>query len=244
MSETIRNPMQSDATLIAEHVAISFGTGSVSNKVLNDVSVEFKRGQLTLILGPSGSGKTTLLSILGCLLAPDEGRISVMGRVAHTLSESEAGEVRRRHIGFVFQAFRLFHALDAVENVMVALRINGHGEKRARESAVAALQSLGLEDKLHLRPDELSGGEKQRVAIARALSNNPTIILADEPTASLDSRSGDQIAEILFSLAADQNRLVVVVSHDHRWIKRSHRMITMTDGKVIEDKLDHRETVR
>jgi len=140
--------MRSDATLIAEHVAISFGTGPVSIKVLNDVSVEFKRGQLTLILGPSGSGKTTLLSILGCLLAPDEGRISVMGRVAHTLSESEAGEIRRRHIGFVFQAFRLFHALDAVENVMVALRINGHGEKRARESAVATLQS----DSVRARP--------------------------------------------------------------------------------------------
>src|SRR5215472_205280 len=169
--------MQNDTTLSAEHVAISFGKGPVGIKALNDVSIEFIRGQLTLILGPSGSGKTTLLSILGCLLAPDEGRVSVMGRVVHKLSEREAGEIRRRHIGYIFQAFRLFHALDAVENVMVALRINGHSEKRARESAVAALQSLGLEDKLHLRPDELSGGEKQRVAIARALSNNPEIVL-------------------------------------------------------------------
>lgn len=239
MPQAIYSAIQDNeaAPLFAEHVAISYGSGPISIKALNDVSIEFKRGQLAVILGPSGSGKTTLLSILGCLLAPDEGCVSVMGRTTHSLSETEAGEIRRRHIGYVFQAFRLFHALDAVENVMVALRINGYSEQRARESAIAALESLGLERKLNLKPHELSGGEKQRVAIARALGNNPTIILADEPTASLDSRSGDHIAEILSSLATDENRVVVVVSHDHRWIRRSHRIITMTDGRVIEDKL-------
>jgi len=190
---------------------------------------------MALVMGPSGSGKTTLLSVLGCLLTPDAGNVSVMGQSITGLSERKRGVIRQRSIGYIFQAFRLFHSLDAIENVIIALEISGRPRKEAKDEAMSALDSVGLADKRRLKPNELSGGEKQRVAIARALVNDPPIILADEPTASLDSTSGSQIAEMLTRIAHDQDRLVVIVSHDPRIVQFGSRIVKLQDGRVIED---------
>lgn len=205
-------------------------------RALTDVSLKFAESTLTLVMGPSGSGKTTLLSLLGCLLTPDTGSVFVQGANVGSCTEEERSAFRRREIGFIFQAFRLFHSLSAIENVVIKSDIAGEGRKQSEKIAVDLLASLGLDNKLHLKPDELSGGEKQRVAIARALISNPKILLADEPTASLDSQSGRQICEILRKLAQDSKHTVVIVSHDPRWARFADRTVLLEDGRVVEDR--------
>jgi putative ABC transport system ATP-binding protein len=187
---------------------------------------------VTLIVGPSGSGKTTLLSVLGCLLKPQEGSVLVNGTDVTELSEQERTRLRREQIGFIFQSFRLFKSLSALENVMLAMEISGGGGYQAREKAEQLLTTMGLGQKLHLKPDELSGGEKQRVAIARALMREPKIILADEPTASLDSKTGELITRILHDIAEVQQRTVVIVSHDERLRVFARNIVGLRDGKV------------
>ena len=221
--------------LSVKEVGIEYGAGSASVRALDGVSLDFKPAKLTLVMGPSGSGKTTLLSLLGCLLTPDRGEVSVMNTPVRALSEEARGRIRRRYIGYVFQAFRLFHSLSALENVAIALEICGKRGKTARKVAMDALDAVGLAERSRLKPGELSGGEKQRVAIARALVNDPPILLADEPTASLDSTSGLQISQTLRKLADEDKRLVVVVSHDPRWRAFSDRTITLQDGRVLSD---------
>jgi putative ABC transport system ATP-binding protein len=221
--------------IAAENVSVTYGTGHTAVRALDDVNLRFRAGEMALVMGPSGSGKTTLLSVLGCLLTPDTGGVSVMSQPVAGLSQDKRGVLRQKNIGYVFQAFRLFHSLNAVENVTIAREIAGIPRGEAKASALRALESVGLADKARLKPKELSGGEKQRVAIARALVNDPPIILADEPTASLDSVSGEQIAEMLMKIAAEQNRLVVVVSHDPRIVQFGSRIVKMQDGRVIED---------
>jgi len=227
-------------TLAVQGLCVAYGSASARTCALDDVSLAFKPGQLSLVMGPSGSGKTTLLSVLGCLLSPDSGSVSVMENDVTGLSEEEMGSVRRAFIGYVFQAFRLFHSLSAVENVMLGLEVFGCGGARARAIALDLLDQVGLAGKSRLKPDQLSGGEKQRVAIARALAKDPPIILADEPTASLDSASGTQIAKTLKGLAADPSRIVVVVTHDDRWRSLSDRTIQLEDGRVISDDGDQK----
>lgn len=158
-----------------------------------------------------------------------------MNRAVTSLPESDKTELRRQRIGYVFQAFRLFHSLTALENIMLAMELAGRSGGSAQAAARAALSAVGLENKSHLLPKEMSGGEKQRVAMARALINDPPIILADEPTASLDSKSGNQVAELLLSLAEKEKRLVVVVSHDHRWLPLCHRKVVLQNGRLIAD---------
>jgi putative ABC transport system ATP-binding protein len=224
-----------DDQIILEQIGVSFGKGAARISALSDVSLTLYREQMTLVMGPSGSGKTTLLSVIGCLLTPDCGAVSLMGQSAAGLSEQTKGELRRRTIGYVFQAFRLFRSLTALENVLLALEITGCRGHRAHAAARQALAAVGLDGKCRLKPDDLSGGEKQRVAIARALVNNPPVILADEPTASLDSVAGGQIAELLLKLAEEEKRLVIVVSHDPRWLSFGHRKVILRDGQVVED---------
>jgi putative ABC transport system ATP-binding protein len=221
--------------LSVREVGIGYGAGSGRVQALDEVSLDFRPANLTLVMGPSGSGKTTLLSLLGCLLTPDRGEVSVMNAPIRGLSEEARGRIRRRYIGYVFQAFRLFHSLSALENVTIAMEICGQHRRKSREPAMRALESVGLADRWRLKPGELSGGEKQRVAIARALVNDPPIILADEPTASLDSASGLQITQTLRRLADEDQRLVVVVSHDPRWLPFSDRTVTLQDGRVLDD---------
>lgn len=219
-----------------EKVSVAFGSGTTRVPALSDVSLAFGERSLTLVMGPSGSGKTTLLSLLGCLLTPDSGSVVIQGTDTKACTAHERTSLRRREIGFVFQAFRLFHSLSAIENVILKSDIAGSGRQHSRERAIDLLASLGLDNKLHLKPNELSGGEKQRVAIARALISNPTILLADEPTASLDSNSGRQICEILQRLAQDNNHTVVIVSHDPRWSEFADRIVRLEDGRVAEDR--------
>lgn len=223
------------SALAVENINVTYGLGRSTVCALNQVSLSFQPSRLTLVLGPSGCGKTTLLSVLGCLLTPQSGKSYISGQLVTGLSETARGDIRRRQIGYVFQAFRLFRSLSALENVMLPLEVAGNRRRHARDLARQVLADVGLADKERLKPDELSGGEKQRVAIARAIVNNPPIILADEPTASLDSAAGDQIAETLFAMAEKDNRLVVVVSHDPRWRALCHRTVVMRDGQVIED---------
>lgn len=224
-----------EATITAEEISVTYGAGHTAVRALDKVNLRFRAGEMALVMGPSGSGKTTLLSVLGCLLTPDAGNVSVMGRPVTRLSEAKRGVIRQHNIGYIFQAFRLFHSLNAIENVTIALEISGRPRGEAKDAAMTALDSVGLADKLRLKPNELSGGEKQRVAIARALVNDPPIILADEPTASLDSISGSQIAEMLMQIAQEQQRLVIVVSHDPRIVQFGSRIVKMQDGRVTED---------
>lgn len=223
-----------DPIVSLHNVSVWYGRKGARTCALNDVTIEFTPGELTLVMGPSGSGKTTLLSLLGCLRSPDEGSVRMEGCDVNRLEENDRRRLRCR-IGFVFQAFRLFHSLPAIENVMIAAEIST-GRQNKIEAARQLLEELGLGEKLHLKPDELSGGEKQRVAIARALLSDPPIILADEPTASLDFQAARHISEILLKLAAEQHRTVVVVSHDHRWSAYAHRIIQLENGRVVEDR--------
>jgi putative ABC transport system ATP-binding protein len=225
-----------DKHLVAEQVTVSYGPPQARMNAVAGVTLDFEPGTLTLIMGPSGSGKTTLLSVLGCLLRPDQGRVFVNGADANRLADRERTEMRRRHIGFIFQAFRLFHSLSAFQNVMLAAEVAGPRDGGHREHALELLSQLGLGEKLRLKPDALSGGEKQRVAIARALVSNPQIVLADEPTASVDSASGRQISEILRNLATERRQIVVVVSHDERWTEFAHRTVVLRDGRVADDR--------
>ncbi|MBI2237871.1 MAG: ABC transporter ATP-binding protein, partial [Actinobacteria bacterium] len=180
----------------AERLEKVFGEGDVQVRAVQGVDLEVRRGEVVLIMGPSGSGKTTLLSMLGAMLRPTSGRISVDGVDLVALPESRLPEFRSRRFGFVFQDFNLLSALSAVENVEFALNLAGASGTRSRERAERLLRDFGLRERLHFRPEKLSGGEKQRVAIARALANEPAVILADEPTANLDSKIGHEIARL------------------------------------------------
>jgi putative ABC transport system ATP-binding protein len=215
--------------------SVSFGKGEARVPALRDISLTFERGALTLIMGPSGSGKTTLLSMLGCLLSPDEGTVFVDGAAVNQLTEPEKTAIRQRKISFVFQAFRLFHSLTALDNVAVGFEIRDPAEPRRMEMARDLLVQFGLGDKTHQEPNELSPGEKQRVAIARALAGNPPILLADEPTASLDAKAGKNICQILRNQVDEHGRTVVVVSHDPRWREFADRTITLCDGQVEQE---------
>jgi putative ABC transport system ATP-binding protein len=224
-----------DQFLAVEDARISFGEGDARVRALRGVSVTFERGTLSLVMGPSGSGKTTLLSLLGCLLSPDEGAVFVDGVAVNELCGSEKTVLRRKKISFVFQAFRLLHSLSAIDNVALGLEIRDR--KRADRMAIARelLLQFGLGDKLNREPNELSPGEKQRVAIARALAGNPPIVLADEPTASLDAEAGRNICQILRSQVDQNGKTVVVVSHDPRWREFADRTITLSDGQIKQE---------
>jgi putative ABC transport system ATP-binding protein len=225
-----------ETILEARNVSVSYGSNGTQVRALEDVSLSFATGTLTLIMGPSGSGKTTLLSLLGCLMTPDNGSVFVDGAEVSELDERERTELRRGQIGFIFQAFRLFHSLSAFENVMIAAEIAETRDQQSADEARQLLENLGLGDRLTLKPKALSGGEKQRVAIARALLPNPKILLADEPTAALDAKVGRQIGQILHDLAEQQKRTLVVVSHDHRWASFAHRTVVLEDGRLVDDR--------
>ena len=218
--------------LAVEGVSVSFGKGDAQIRALQAISLKFERGALSLVMGPSGSGKTTLLSLLGCLLTPDEGNVFVDGVAVNKLSESERTLIRQKKISFVFQAFRLFHSLSATDNVVLGLELRGAKPSERREIARELLLQFGLNDKLHLLPNDLSPGEKQRVAIARALAGDPPILLADEPTASLDAQAGRNVCQILRNQVETAGRTVVVVTHDPRWREFADHTILLSDGST------------
>ena len=221
--------------LVADRLSLTYGAGHAAVRALHHVTLDFCRGELSLVIGPSGSGKTTLLSILGCILKPQAGTVRLLDSEITKLDEDARTRVRLLSIGFVFQTFRLFRALDAVENVSLMLELRGTGRKDAKNTARRLLDELGLHERLTLKPDELSGGEKQRVAIARAIVHNPPLVLADEPTAALDTENGLMVMGLLKSIAVDQSRVVVVVSHDERLYGFAHRVIRLKDGQIVGD---------
>ncbi|HUI51037.1 MAG TPA: ABC transporter ATP-binding protein [Terriglobales bacterium] len=229
---------QSMKTVIqARGLSKRYGTGSNELRALSDVDLEIRSGQLTLLMGPSGSGKTTLLSILGCILRASSGRLSLLGEDVAALPESALPRLRRDLIGFVFQGFNLFPALTAAENVALALDLRGVSRKAAQTRAEQLLAEVGLQDRLRAFPADLSGGQKQRVAIARALASDPPILLADEPTAALDSTSGRTVIELLQRLAHQHARAVVMVTHDPRVLSYGDRILHLEDGRLVREEL-------
>jgi putative ABC transport system ATP-binding protein len=213
-------------------VVKTYGDGAAAVHALRSVSLEVRRGEVVLLMGPSGSGKTTLLSVMGCILRPTSGSVRIAGREAAALAESELPAVRLRHIGFIFQGFNLFPTLTAGENVELALDLKGVRGVDAQRRAEALLAQVGLAEKVHSFPSDLSGGQKQRVAIARALAGNPDIILADEPTAALDWHSGENVLGLLRTLAREQERAVVIVTHDSRALGFGDRIVEINDGRI------------
>ena len=221
-----------DHFLGVEGASVSFGKGGARVRALRTVSLLLKRSTFSLVMGPSGSGKTTLLSLFGCLLSPDEGMVFVEGVAVNRLREVERTVIRQKKISFVFQAFRLFHSLSAIDNVALGFRLRGVRQSERIVMAQDLLHRFGLGDKLQQRPTGLSPGEKQRVAIARALAGNPPILLADEPTASLDSQEGRNVCRIFRSLVDESGKTVVVVSHDPRWQEFADRTVILRDGQI------------
>lgn len=217
--------------------------GASELRALSDVALDIPAGQLTLLMGPSGSGKTTLLSILGCILRATEGRLELLGEDVTSLPEKELPRIRRQAIGFVFQGFNLFPALTATENVELALDVRGSRGKQARRRAEELLLEVGMQDRKNAFPADLSGGQKQRVAIARALAGDPPILLADEPTAALDTTSGRTVIELLQRLAHQYARAVVMVTHDPRVLSYGDRILHLEDGRLIREETADRVSV-
>jgi putative ABC transport system ATP-binding protein len=217
-------------TLDVRNVSKRFGDGETAVTAVQAVSLEVAPSEVVLIMGPSGSGKTTLLSMMGALLKPSSGSIHLDGTEISALSEGRLPDIRLRRFGFVFQDFNLLSALTVLENVALVAELAGATSRRAREDAKASLTALGLGARLQFLPEKLSGGEKQRVALARALINDPTIILADEPTANLDSKIGHEIMGLLRRIAKEQGRSVVIVSHDERIRDIADRVLWLEDG--------------
>jgi putative ABC transport system ATP-binding protein len=220
-----------DCTAIAARgVEMVYQSGGERFQALKGVDLDVKFGDVQLLMGPSGSGKTTLLSILAGILTPTQGSVRLLGEEITRLSSSKLAQFRLENIGFIFQGFNLFPALTAVENVEVALKLKGIRGAAARQQALDLLEQVGLVDKAKQHPQDLSGGQKQRVAIARALAGNPQLIMADEPTAALDSRNGHAVIDLLRNLAKEKSRTVLIVTHDPRIIDVADSVAYLEDG--------------
>jgi putative ABC transport system ATP-binding protein len=220
------------SAISAHDVTKVFREGRETVPVLRGISLEVGRGEVVALEGPSGSGKTTLLSILGCILTPTSGEVIVDGELVDPRRPDRLPAIRRRSIGFVFQQFNLFPALTARENVEYALNIKGHHGREARRAAERALADVGLDDRRDFLPRDLSGGQKQRVAIARALAGEPQVLLADEPTANLDSQVGAQVLELFRDLAKRDRRALLVVTHDPKVRAVADRVVQIRDGRL------------
>lgn len=211
-----------------------YDTGSVEVKALQGIDLHIKKGEFVSIIGASGSGKSTLMNILGCLDKPSDGLYSLDGEQIEKLKAEDLAYIRNQKIGFVFQSFNLIPRVSALHNVELPMIYGKIGKKERREKARNALIRVGLEERMEHNPNELSGGQKQRVAIARSLVNNPAIILADEPTGNLDSKSTDEIMDI-FQKLNDEGATVVIVTHENEIAEKTKRIITFKDGQIISD---------
>ncbi len=212
-----------------------FKVGEVETRALRGVDLSIQSGEFTALVGPSGSGKTTLLQLIGCLDQPTAGTVVINGQDATKLSRNQRADLRKATLGFIFQFFALIPTLTAYENIEMPLLLNHQkeGERKARVNEL--LKAVSLEDRAHHRPDQLSGGQQQRVAIARALATNPVIILADEPTANLDTENGKQVMEIMQKLNKETGVTFIFATHDPRVIGYARRVVTLEDGLVVKD---------
>jgi putative ABC transport system ATP-binding protein len=227
--------MNARIAMEAQNVSKTFGRGAREVRALSGVSLQLNRGELTLLMGPSGSGKTTLLSILGCILSASNGDIWVAGNPTRTLDPEGLAALRRQYLGFIFQSYNLFPTLTASENVLLALKVRGFEGREAERLAASALAEVGLSDKAKETPGTLSGGQQQRLAIARALAGDPAILLADEPTAALDTENGAAVMSLLAGLAKKGDRAVLAVTHDPRTIRYADRVVEIMDGRIVGD---------
>jgi len=218
-----------------ENATRVYKTGKVETHALRGISLSIEGGEFTALVGPSGSGKTTLLQLIGCLDQPSSGRVYVNGKDVSKLNRNQRADLRRSSLGFIFQFFALIPTLSAYENVEMPLLLVGQNAAERRQRVMELLEAVDLTGRANHRPDQLSGGEQQRVAIARALASNPTIILADEPTANLDTANGQQVMDIMTRLNQETGVTFVFATHDPRVIKYARRVITLRDGMVAEN---------
>ncbi|WP_041235297.1 ABC transporter ATP-binding protein [Dactylococcopsis salina] len=221
-----------NTSICAEDITMFFQSGRQEIPILKGINWEANKGSIQLLMGPSGSGKTTFISILAGLLTPSQGNVYLLGQEITKLSRKKRTAFRRRHIGFIFQNFNLFPALTAAENVEIILNVKGIQGKKARYEAQLLLEQVGLELYANQKPRDLSGGQKQRVAVARALAGNPPLIMADEPTAALDSKSGHQVTELLRRLAKENSCTVLIVTHDPRIRDVADQITDLEDGLI------------
>ena len=212
-----------------------YSSGDTEVRALDGVSLNISQGEFLSILGPSGSGKSTLMNILGCLDKPTQGSYELDGQNVASLTSNQLAEIRNQKVGFVFQSFNLLEYATALDNVALPLVYSGISAKERKRRASELLKQVGLGERMEHKPNQLSGGQKQRVAIARALVNDPQIILADEPTGALDSKSGAEI-EALFNQLHSQGRTLIIVTHDNSLAERTKRVITIKDGKLVSDR--------
>ncbi len=215
-----------------ENVSKVYRIGEVETRALNGVSLTMAEGEFTALVGPSGSGKTTLLQLIGCLDKPDQGTVKIKGKDVTRLSANQRADLRREEIGFIFQFFALVPVLNAYENVELPLLLNGAKAKARKERVMELLKAVGLADRAKHRPDQMSGGEQQRVAIARALAPHPLMVLADEPTANLDTENGKQAMEIMQRLNQETGTAFIFATHDPRVVAYARRVIKLRDGRV------------
>ena len=223
-----------------EDVEKIYYIGGYPIKALDNISLEIKEGEFLSIVGPSGSGKSTLLSIIGCLDRPTKGKVYLFDKDISKLNDNQLSELRRKYIGFIFQQYYLFNYLNALENVQIGLRISGNNNL---EKAKELLNKVRLGDRLYNYPNQLSGGQQQRVVIARALVNDPKLILADEPTANIDEKSANELLDILKKLNEEENRTIVIVTHDLRVAERTNRIVVIRNGKILKDNATIDETL-
>lgn len=223
--------------LDARGISKAYKIGKTRQQVLKNVDFTAYHGQVTMVMGPSGSGKSTLIAALSGLMRPDEGEVLALGENLWQKTAGKVDRFRLDHCGFIFQGFNLFPSLDATEQVVQILRYCGVRKREANARATAVLESVGLGQRLHQKPAELSGGEKQRVAIARALAKSPALIFADEPTSALDSVNGQVVIRLLHEAARERGAAIVVVTHDPRLEAHADRIIHMEDGKILDDRM-------
>jgi putative ABC transport system ATP-binding protein len=232
LAEAPPAPKAEDWVIVAENLTKIYKMGQVEVHALNGLSMKVTRGEVVAIMGPSGSGKSTLMNIIGCLDHPTSGEYILDDERVSDLRDDKLAAIRNRKVGFIFQSFNLLARQPAMSNVELPMRYAGVGSGERRKRARAALEAVGLGDRLNHRPNELSGGQQQRVAIARALVNDPAIILADEPTGNLDSKSGVEIMQILLGLNQDRGVTLIIVTHDPEVAARTRRIIHIRDGLV------------
>jgi putative ABC transport system ATP-binding protein len=224
---------KNENVILTRDIEKVYRMGEVEVNALNRVSIKIKQGEVVAIMGPSGSGKSTLMNIIGCLDRPSSGEYYLDGDLVSNMSDDQLAVIRNRKVGFVFQNFNLLSRSSALLNVELPLRYAGVTEGR-RKKAIKALESVGLGDRVNHKPTELSGGQQQRVAIARAIINKPAIILADEPTGNLDSRSGEEIMQLLLNMNKEYGTTLIIVTHDSKISHQTERVIRLYDGKVVK----------
>jgi putative ABC transport system ATP-binding protein len=218
-----------------ENITRTYQIGKLETHALRGVSLSINNGEFTALVGPSGSGKTTLLQMIGCLDQPTSGRINIDGKEVTSLNRNQRADMRKGHIGFIFQFFALIPTLTAYENVEMPLLLNGHSPKERRDRVMELLKAVDLTERANNRPDQLSGGQQQRIAIARALAPKPALVLADEPTANLDTENGKQVMDLMQKLNNDTGVTFIFATHDPRVIHYAKRVVTLEDGLIVKD---------